>query len=66
MKLVYFQGGVLFAIFWDADNAQQAKGGSHSYPFVFFEMFVFVRPCKTASAKVPKFKIARTKVQVAR
>ena len=44
MKLAYFQGSVCFSIFWDAANAQQAKGGSHINQFVFFEMFVPAKP----------------------
>ena len=56
MKLAYFQGSVCFSIFWDAANAQQAKGGSHIYPFVFFEMFVPAKPPppKFQNAKLPE------------
>ena len=52
----YFQGSVCFSIFWDAANAQQAKGGGNIYPFVFFEMFVpaKVPPPKYQNAKLPE------------
>ena len=56
MKLAYFQGSVCFSIFWDAANAQQAKGGSHINQFVFFEMFVPAKPPppKFQNAKLPE------------
>ena len=56
MKLAYFQGSVCFSIFWDAANAQQAKGGRHIYPFVFFEMSVPAKPPppKYQNAKLPE------------
>ena len=58
MKLVYFQGSVCFSIIWDIwdANAQQAKGGRHSYPIVFFEMSVPAKPLppKYQNTKLPE------------
>ena len=55
-EVSYFQGSVCFSIFWDAANAQQAEGGSHINPFVFFEMFVPAKPPppKFQNSKLPE------------
>ena len=44
------------SIVWDTANAQQAKGGRHIYPFVFFEMSVPAKPPppKYQNAKLPE------------
>ena len=56
MNLVYFQGCSIVSIAWDADNAEQAKGGSDINPFVFFEMFVPAKPPppKYQNTKLPE------------